>query len=88
MARTPSFYFQVSAARQPENNTWVRGPYDVEAHLVFFSTFEELKLPSMGPMDHATTKLCELFPTSILYVGPFDSARDLMLSRCHSFLCC
>ena len=44
---------------------------------MFFSTFEELKLPATGPMDHATTKLYEPSPTPILYVGPCD----LMLGR-------
>ena len=63
--------------RLPKNNTWVRGPDDIEAHLVFFSTFEELKLPATGPMDHATTKLYEQSPTLILYVAPCD----LMLGR-------
>ena len=51
--------------RLPKNYTWVSGPDDIKAHLVFFSTFEvvffstfeELKLPANGPMDHATTKL-------------------------------
>ena len=57
--------------------SWVRGPDDIEAHLVFFSTFEELKLPATGPMDHATTKLYEPSPTPILYVAPCD----LMLGR-------
>ena len=71
--------------RLPKNNTWVRGPDDIEAHLVFFSTFEELKLPATGPMDHATTKLYEPSCTPILpvYVGPCD----LMLGRVHSFPC-
>ena len=49
--------------RPPKNQTWTRGPDDIEACLVFFSTFEELKLPATGrlsgPMDHATTKLYE-----------------------------
>ena len=58
--------------RLPKNNTWVRCPYDIEAHLVFFSTFEELKLPATGPMDHATTKLCEQSPPLILYIAPCD----------------
>ena len=44
---------------------------------MFFSTFEELKLPATGPMDHATIKLYEPSPTLILYVGPCD----LMLGR-------
>ena len=47
----------------------MRGPDDLEATLVFFSTFEELKLPATGPMDRATTKLYEPSPTPILYVG-------------------
>ena len=55
----------------------MRGPNDIEAHLVFFSTFEELKLPATGPMDHATNKLYKQSPTPILYVGPCD----LMLGR-------
>ena len=32
-------------------------PMTLRPHLMFFSTFEELKLPAMGPIDHATTKL-------------------------------
>jgi len=65
--------------RPPKNDTWTRGPDDMEACLVFFSTFEELKLPATGPMDHATTKLYELSPTPILYrdVAPCD----LMVGR-------
>ena len=49
----------------------MRGPNDIKAHLVLFSTFEELKLPAMGPMDHATKKLYEQSRTPILYVGPW-----------------
>ena len=63
--------------RLTKNNSWVLGLADIEAHLVFFSTFEELKLPATGPMDHATTKLYEQSPTLILYVAPCD----LMLGR-------
>ena len=53
----------------------MRGPNDIEAYLVFFSTFEELqsRLPATGPMDHASdaaTKLYEPPPTPILYLGP------------------
>ena len=58
--------------KQPKNNTWVSGPDDKEAHLVFFSTFKELKLPATGPMDHATTKLFGQSPILILSVGPCD----------------
>jgi hypothetical protein len=40
-------------------------------HLVFFSTFEELKLPISGPMESAgVTKLYEPSPTTCLYVAP------------------
>ena len=55
------------------------GHDDMEACFVFFSTFEELKLPATGSMDRATTKLYEPFPTPIraLYVAPCN----LMLGR-------
>jgi hypothetical protein len=42
-------------------------------HLVFFSTFEELKLPVRSPMDDATIKLYELSPTPILFVAPYNN---------------
>ena len=56
--------------RLPKNNTWVRGPDDIEAHLVFFSTLEELrlKLAATGRMDHATIKLYEPSLTLIIRV--------------------
>ena len=69
--------------RPPKNATWTCGPDDMEASLVFFSTFEELKLPSTGPMDRATTKLCKLPPTQILYVAPCEN----MLGRVPLFPC-
>jgi hypothetical protein len=44
---------------------------DISYHLVFFSTFEELKLPIVGPMECAgVTKLYEPSPTPCLYVTP------------------
>ncbi len=47
------------------------GPDDLRHHLVFFSTFEELKLPIGGPMESAgVTKLYEPSPTPCLYVAP------------------
>ena len=55
----------------------------IEAHLVFFSTFEELKLPARGPMDHATTKLYEPSPTPILFVA----SCHLILGRVPLFPC-
>ena len=39
--------------------------------MVFFSTFEELKLPISGPMERAgVVKLYEPFPTPCLYAAP------------------
>ena len=69
--------------RPPQNTTWTRGSNDVEDCLVFFSTFEELKLLATGHMDGATTKLYELSPTPILYVAPCE----LMLGRVPLFPC-
>ena len=63
--------------------TWTRGPDDIEACLAFFSTFEELKLPTTGPMDHATSKLYEQSPTPILYVALCEN----MLGRVPLFPC-
>ena len=39
--------------RVPKNPTYRTGPDDVFHHLVFLSTFEELKLPISGPMERA-----------------------------------
>ncbi len=46
---------------------YTQGPDDFDMHLVFFNTFEELKLPARSPMDDATTKLYEQSPTRILF---------------------
>ena len=74
MARAPSAVLQVhfapSKRKAPKNPSWTRGPNDLEATLVFFSTFEELKLPATGPIDSVTTKLYEQSPTPIMYVAP------------------
>ena len=87
MARAPPAVLQVPAAprngRPPQNASSTRGPDDIEECLVFFSTFEELKLPATGPMDRATTKLFEPSPTPILYVAPCH----LMLGRVPLFPC-
>ncbi len=46
------------------------GPDDIVYILVFFSTFEELKLPIKGPMEDAgVIKLCEPSPTHCLFVA-------------------
>ena len=55
----------------PENRTYSCGPDDLRYHMVFFSTFEELKLPISWQMESAgVTKLYEPFPTPCLYVAP------------------
>ena len=69
--------------RPPKHASSTRGPDDIEECLVFFSTFEELKLPATGPMDRATTKLYKQSPTPILYVAPCH----LMLGRVPLFPC-
>ena len=54
-----------------KNPTYRCCPDDLHYHLVFFSTFEELKLPISWPMERAcVTKLYEPFPTPCLYVAP------------------
>ena len=81
----PQLFFRYllrpSDGRPPKNQSWTSGPDDIEVCLVFFSTFEELKLPATGPMDRATTKLYEPSPTPILYVAPCE----ICLAGCHSF---
>jgi hypothetical protein len=54
----------------PKNRTYKTGPDDIVYTLVFFVTFEELKLPIKGPMEDAgVIKLYELSPTPCLYVA-------------------
>ncbi len=56
--------------RLPKNRTYKTGPDDIVYTLVFFSTFEELKLPFKGPMEDAGgIKLYEPSPTHCLYVA-------------------
>jgi hypothetical protein len=56
--------------RLPKNRTYKTGPDDIVYTLVFFSTFEELKLPIKGPMEDAgVIKLYEPSPTPCLYVA-------------------
>jgi hypothetical protein len=56
--------------RLPKNRTYKTGPDDIIYTLVFFSTFEELKLPIKGPMEDAgVIKLYEPSPTPCLYVA-------------------
>jgi hypothetical protein len=56
--------------RLPKNRTYKTCPDDKVYTLVFFSTFEELKLPIKGPMEDAgVIKLYEPSPTLCLYVA-------------------
>jgi len=49
-------------------------PDDLLRELVFFNTFEELKLPIKGPMEDAEViKLYEPSPTPCLYVAPAEN---------------
>ena len=49
-------------------------PDDLLRELVFFNTFEELKLPIKGPMEDAgVVKLYEPSPTPCLYVAPAEN---------------
>jgi hypothetical protein len=53
----------------PKNKTYKTGPDDCLYNLVFFSTFEELKLPIKGPMENSgVVKLYEPSLTPFLYV--------------------
>ena len=64
-------YLRPKKCRLPKKPHYKLGPDDVFHNLVFFSTFEELKLPISGPMELAgVTKLYEPSPTPCLYVAP------------------
>ena len=57
-------YLHPKHGRAPKNPTYRYCPDDIHKHLVFFSTFEELKLPISGTMERAgVTKLYEPSPT-------------------------
>ncbi len=58
--------------RPPKNRIYICSPDDLHYHqVVFFSTFEELKLSIGWPMESAgVTELYEPFPTPCLYVAP------------------
>ncbi len=64
-------YLRPTGGRPPRNASYRCCPDDLCYHLVFFSTFEELKLPINWQMERAgVTKLYEPFPTPCLYVAP------------------
>ena len=58
----------------PKNGCHKTGPDDIKYDLVFFGTFEELKLPIKGPMEDAGgVKLYEPSLTPCLYVAPAEN---------------
>ncbi len=58
----------------PKNGLFKISPDDLLYHLVFYNTFEELKLPIKGPMEDAgVIKLYEQSPTPCLYVAPVEN---------------
>ena len=58
----------------PKTGSHKTGPDDLRYDLVFFSTFEELKLPITGPMEDAgVIKLYEPSPTPCLYVAKAEN---------------
>jgi hypothetical protein len=64
-------------ARLQKNSNYKIGPDDIRHHLVFFSTFEELKLSISGPMESTgVTKLYEPSPTPCLHVAPAVNMVD------------
>jgi hypothetical protein len=64
-------YLRPKGGRPPKNPTYSCCPDDLCYRLVFFSTFEELKVPIWGPMESAgVNKLYEPSPTPCLYVAP------------------
>ena len=57
------------------------GPDDLRYDLVFFSTFEELKLPITGPMeDGGVVKLYKPPPTPCLYVAKAENMVGRVLN--------
>jgi hypothetical protein len=49
-------------------------PDDLLHELVFFNTFEELNLPTQGPMENSgVVKLYKPSPTPCLYVAPAEN---------------
>ncbi len=64
-------YLRPMGGRPPKNPSYRCSLDDLRYHLVFFSTFEELKLPISWPMERAgVTKLYEPLPTPCLYLAP------------------
>ena len=69
-----SCHLRPKDGRLPKNKTYRTGPDDLLYHLVFFNTFEELRLPIKEPMEDAgVIKLFEPSPTPCLYVAPVEN---------------
>ncbi len=64
-------YLRPTGGRPPKNPSNRCCTDDIRHHLVFLSTFKELKLPITWPMERTgVTKLYEPVPTPCLYVAP------------------
>ena len=77
-AARPQLFFtchlRPMGGRMPKTGCHKTGPNDLRYDLVFFSTFEELKLPITGPMEDAgVVKLYEPSPTPCLYVAKAEN---------------
>jgi hypothetical protein len=58
------YYLRQKDGRLPKNRIYETGPDDLCYNLVFYSTFEVLKLPIQGPKEDAgVVKLNEPSPT-------------------------
>jgi hypothetical protein len=69
----PQLFFtcvlQPKDERLPKNRTYKTGPDDIVYTLVFFSTFEELKLPIKGSMEDAGGIKLSRYEPSPTYSG-------------------
>ena len=74
----PQLFFN---GRSPKHPSWTSGPDDIEACLVFFSTFEELKLPATGPLIMPPPS-CTSRPLLLSCTSP---PAKICLAGCHSF---
>ncbi len=48
-----TYHLSPKNGRLPKNGNFKNCPDDLLDHLIFFNTFEELKLPIKGPMEDA-----------------------------------
>ncbi len=64
------------SGRLPKNGLFKICPDDQLYHLVFFNTFEELKLPMKGPMEEAG--VINLYECPLLHVSMWLQSRTLL----------